>query len=226
VAPLDLLELVLAALVGVLFTAGFAIPTLVPPPKARFCFVAGGVAAWGMIVIAGYLLNASLWQRLLITGLFGAISAAGASEAYRWASPKEEAKMAPARPPETATPAVQEPVADQKAMTKPNRPAPIVSFSDRVRGRVELSLSAQTTPEEAPYVVALYGNQQTMTEQLMMYMEGKVRDEMIKYTLEDARRNRKKIAKSILTSAQKEVETRFHTVLHGVTIGEIWKLTN
>ena len=82
-APLDLMVLLIAALIGVLFTAGFAIPTLVPPERARFCFLAGGFAAWGLVVIGGYVLNAPLWQRLLITGVFGAITWSQAQPQHR-----------------------------------------------------------------------------------------------------------------------------------------------
>jgi hypothetical protein len=84
-----------------------------------------------------------------------------------------------------------------------------------------LSITFQVIADKAPYLVANYGSYESMKQQLTKFMEAKIRDEMVKYTMADARVNRAQISDQILQSARPEIEERFFTRLQAVNLGEM-----
>lgn len=104
------------------------------------------------------------------------------------------------------------------------RPALLVTFADMTRGRVEFSTQFQVIAQKAPLIVANFGSYQSATDAIQGFLEGKVRDELVKHTLVEARLHRSTIAEQIRASAGPELEERYWHKLHRVVLGEIWPL--
>jgi hypothetical protein len=137
-SPLEALGILIPASVGVLFTAGFGIPALVQPANPRLCFIVGGGAAGVFIVMVGYFVNAPLWQRSVIVGLFGAIASIGTTEAIRWAVPRPPPSDSATAPQRNAEESKAPP--DSSAGNDERKLPPTIADSERKENKLPLLL--------------------------------------------------------------------------------------
>ena len=82
---------ILLVFAGLLPGAGYGAISVTPADfrKARFCFYAAALCAWGAIILWGLTTIQPLWARLLVVAVLGAAVLVMATEGLRWLNGRE-----------------------------------------------------------------------------------------------------------------------------------------
>ncbi len=108
----------------------------------------------------------------------------------------------------------------EEKSTKENQvPALRVTFIDGKNAIVELVVQLSADPEKLIYIYSRYGEQKAAIDDLLSSIRGNAISILEKYSLQDARINRKEIAKGIILSSKQDMDRTGH-IIESISLAE------